>query len=82
MQLLEFLKVLKREGFFRVDDPYVLSFEVRPWKDEDSEIVIANAKRTLNRAWAPKESRKRLMELAADNLESFLAGNAINVVNQ
>ena len=51
-QLLEFLRVLKAEGFFRPEDPYVLSFEVKPWEDEDPDIVVANAKRTLNRAWA------------------------------
>jgi sugar phosphate isomerase/epimerase len=51
-QVLDFLRVLKREGFFRHEDPYVLSFEVKPWKDEDPEIVIANSKRVLNRAWA------------------------------
>jgi sugar phosphate isomerase/epimerase len=51
-QVLEFLRVLKNEGFFRADEPYILSFEVKPWKDEDPEIVIANAKRVLNRAWA------------------------------
>ena len=51
-ELLEFLRVLKNEGFFNADNPYVLSFEVRPWQDEDPEAVIANAKRTLNRAWA------------------------------
>lgn len=32
-------------------------------------------------SWAPRESRKRLMDLAADNLKAFLAGNPINVVN-
>jgi len=51
-ELLEFLRVLKNEGFFNAEDPYVLSFEVKPWQDEDSNAVIANAKRTLNRAWA------------------------------
>jgi sugar phosphate isomerase/epimerase len=51
-QVLDFLRVLRSEGFFRPDDPYVLSFEVKPWKDEDSEVLIANAKRVLNRAWA------------------------------
>ena len=51
-QVLEFLRVLKNEGFFNAEEPYVLSFEVRPFKDEDPEAVIANAKRTLNRAWA------------------------------
>ena len=51
-ELLEFLRVLKNEGFFNALDPYVLSFEVKPWQDEAPEAVIANAKRTLNRAWA------------------------------
>jgi sugar phosphate isomerase/epimerase len=51
-QVLDFLRVLKNEGFFNAEEPYVLSFEVKPVKDEDPEIVIANAKRVLNRAWA------------------------------
>jgi sugar phosphate isomerase/epimerase len=51
-EVLDFLRVLKNEGFFRPDDPYVLSFEVKPVQGEDPEIVIANAKRVLNRAWA------------------------------
>lgn len=54
-QLLEFLRVLKNEGFFNAENPYVLSFEVKPWKDEDPDVVVANAKRTLNRAWAMLE---------------------------
>ena len=32
-------------------------------------------------AWAPKESRQRLMNIAADNLEKYLEGNPVNVVN-
>jgi sugar phosphate isomerase/epimerase len=51
-EVLDFLRVLKKEGFFKAEDPYVLSFEVKPWKDEDPDVVIANAKRVLNRAWA------------------------------
>lgn len=51
-QLLDFLRVLKNEGFFNAENPYVLSFEVKPWKDEDADAVVANAKRVLNRAWA------------------------------
>ena len=51
-ELLEFLRVLKNEGFFNAENPYVLSFEVKPWQDEDPDVVVANAKRTLNRAWA------------------------------
>lgn len=32
-------------------------------------------------SWAPKESRKRLMDIAVDNLAAFLGGNPINIVN-
>jgi sugar phosphate isomerase/epimerase len=51
-ELLDFLQVLKKEGFFRPDSPYVLSFEVKPWGDEDPEAVIEGSKRALDRAWA------------------------------
>lgn len=51
-QVLDFLRVLKNEGFFNEKDPYVLSFEVKPWQEEDPDLVVANAKRVLNRAWA------------------------------
>lgn len=51
-QVRNFLQVLKNEGFMDTENPYVLSFEVKPWKDEDPDIVVANAKRVLNRAWA------------------------------
>lgn len=51
-ELTTFLRVLKAEGFFQKDCPYVLSFEVKPWKNEDADAVVAGAKRTLNRAWA------------------------------
>lgn len=51
-EVLDFLRVLKNEGFLNPENPVVLSFEVKPWKDEDSDIVVANAKRVLNRAWA------------------------------
>jgi hypothetical protein len=50
--VLDFLRVLKKEGFFDSEAPYVLSFEVKPWKDENPDLVVANAKRVLNRAWA------------------------------
>jgi sugar phosphate isomerase/epimerase len=51
-ELKEFLGVMKEEGFFNEKNPYLVSFEVKPWENEDSEIVVANAKRTLNRAWS------------------------------
>lgn len=51
-ELLDFFRVLKAEGFFNAEDPYVLSFEVKPWGDEDPDIILANTKRVVNRAWA------------------------------
>lgn len=51
-ELIDFFTVLKEEGFFDKKDPYVLSFEVKPWAEEDGELIIANTKRVINRAWA------------------------------
>lgn len=51
-ELLDFFRVLKEEGFFRKENPPILSFEVKPWKDEDPDIVAANTRRVINRAWA------------------------------
>ena len=51
-ELLDFFHVLKEEGFFCAENPYVLSIEVKPWKDENPEVILANTKRAINRAWA------------------------------
>ena len=32
-------------------------------------------------SWAPKESRKRLMDIAVENLRAFIAGKPVNIVN-
>ena len=54
-EVLDFLRVLKEEGFFRADAPLVLSMEVSPRSYEDADIILANTKRVLNRAWAMLE---------------------------
>lgn len=51
-ELLDYLRVLQEEGFFCSERPYVLSMEVTLRPGEDEEIVLANTKRCLNRAWA------------------------------
>lgn len=51
-EVLDFLRVLKDNGFFNEREPYTLTFEVKPWADEDIDVIIANSKRVLNRAWA------------------------------
>ncbi|MEE0419461.1 MAG: TIM barrel protein [Lachnospiraceae bacterium] len=51
-ELVDYLNVLKEEGFFQASRPYVLSMEVTLRPGEDERIVLANTKRVLNRAWA------------------------------
>ncbi len=51
-ELLDFFRVLKAEGFFRAEEPLVLSMEVTPRPGQDGDIILANTKRVLNRAWA------------------------------
>ncbi len=55
LELLDYLRVLRQEGFFDAENPYVLSMEVAPRPGEDEGIVLANTKRVLNRAWAALE---------------------------
>ncbi len=51
-ELLDFFRVLKAEGFFDAEHPYVLSMEVTLRPGEDEDIVLANTKRVIRRAWA------------------------------
>ena len=51
-ELVEYLKVLMDIGYISEERRPILSFEVKPFGDEDPDAVIANAKRTLNLAWA------------------------------
>ncbi len=46
-----------------------------PLKDAPNTII------TPHTAWAPKETRVRLIEAASDNLKAFISGSPINVVN-
>jgi len=47
-----YLRVLLKIGFLNTKTPPVVSFEIKPFGDEDADVVIANAKRVLNLAWA------------------------------
>ena len=51
-ELLDYLRVLRDEGFFCRERPYILSMEVTPRPGEDADVVVANTKRVLQRAWA------------------------------
>jgi sugar phosphate isomerase/epimerase len=50
-QVVEYIRALMQIGYLNEKNPAILSFEVKPMADEASEIVIANAKRTLREAW-------------------------------
>jgi glycerate dehydrogenase len=53
-----------------------------PIKPDNPLLTAKNCIITPHISWAPKESRQRLMDIAVDNLEKFLSGNPVNVVNK
>jgi Lactate dehydrogenase and related dehydrogenases len=53
-----------------------------PIKMDNPLLKAKNCIITPHISWAPKESRKRLMDIAVDNLVKFMAGQPVNVVNK
>ena len=49
---VEYLRALLEIGFLNEENPPVLSFEVKPFGDEDADAVLAGCKRFLEAAWA------------------------------
>jgi len=52
-----------------------------PIKADNPLLQAKNIYITPHIAWAPKESRQRLMDIAVDNLRAYAEGQPINVVN-
>ena len=52
VELAEFLCAFIDVEFLDGESQPFLSFEVKPLEGESSEVVIANAKRTLRQAWS------------------------------
>lgn len=52
-----------------------------PIERENPLLTAPNCIITPHIAWAPKETRERLMAIAVDNVKAFLAGTPIHVVN-
>jgi len=51
-ELADWLRMLFKIGYLGAGKQPVVSFEVKPLPSESSEIVLANAKRAMNEAWA------------------------------
>ena len=52
-----------------------------PIRPDNPLLGAKNCLITPHIAWAPKESRQRLMDIAVENLRSFQVGKPVNVVN-
>lgn len=52
-----------------------------PIRSDNALLKAKNCIITPHIAWAPRESRGRLMNIAVDNLKAFLSGSPVNVVN-
>lgn len=55
---------------------------VEPATEDNPLLGAKNCIITPHIAWAPKESRERLLNTAVDNVEAFIAGSPVNVVNK
>lgn len=52
-----------------------------PIKQDNPLLGIDNCIITPHMSWAPKESRQRLLDIAVENLKTFMVGSPQNVVN-
>ena len=52
-----------------------------PIRGDNPLLGAKNCLITPHISWAPRESRQRIMDMAAENLRAFLAGEPIHVVN-
>ena len=55
---------------------------VEPVQEDNPLLKAPNIIITPHIAWAPKESRQRLMDVAVGNLRAYLAGGPVNVGNR
>lgn len=52
-----------------------------PIREDNPLLAAPNCLITPHIAWAPRESRQRLMDIGVENLRRYLAGEPVNVVN-
>ena len=61
---------------------YLDVLSVEPMNRDCPLIDTPNLTITPHIAWAPRESRQRLMDIVAQNAEAYLLGSPVNVVNK
>ena len=49
---VSYLRTLLAAGFLNTERPPVMSFEVKPFGDEEPDMVLSGCKRFLEKAWA------------------------------
>ena len=54
---------------------------IEPIKGDNPLLKAKNCIITPHNAWVPLESRRRLLEMAVNNIQEFIAGKPMNVVN-
>lgn len=54
---------------------------VEPISAENPLLTAKNCILTPHIAWAPKEARQRIMDMSVENVEAFLKGDPVHVVN-
>lgn len=52
-----------------------------PIREDNPLLTAKNCIITPHISWAPRESRQRIMDTAAQNIRAYLDGAPINVVN-
>ncbi|KAA8433723.1 D-2-hydroxyacid dehydrogenase [Weissella paramesenteroides] len=52
-----------------------------PINNDNPLLTAKNCYLTPHIAWAPQETRERLLNIVVDNIESYVAGKPVNVVN-
>ena len=55
--------------------------DTEPLSPDSPLLTAKNCIITPHISWAPRETRKRLMDIAVENLRAFLDGRTMNVVN-
>ena len=52
-----------------------------PIREDNPLLTAKNCIITPHISWAAKEARERIMEITAENIRSWIAGDPVNVVN-